>query len=77
MTGSIGCLFSFAGKRQQLGRASLARMAGFCALACLLMPVISAHADDITYGYDAIVRLLNGVYCGSTDAFLCPCSGWH
>lgn len=41
-------------------------MAGSCALACLLMPVMPAYADDITYGYDALGRLTSVAVSGAT-----------
>ncbi len=40
--------------------------AGCCAAACLLMPMMAAQADDITYGYDALGRLTSVTVSGAT-----------
>ena len=65
MIDSIVHLFSCIGKWRETSRAPAERVVGFCALACLLMPAMSAHADDIAYGYDALRRLTSVTAAGA------------
>ncbi|KAA1010955.1 RHS repeat protein [Paraburkholderia panacisoli] len=41
---------------------------GAIALACLSIPAMSAHADEVTYGYDALGRLTS-VTAGGAVAY--------
>lgn len=42
------------------------RLASCCTVVCLAAPILSAHADDITYGYDALGRLTSVTVAGAT-----------
>ncbi|MFM0240956.1 RHS repeat protein [Paraburkholderia phytofirmans] len=52
--------------RSQRGLLSVWRVASGGAVACLLAVAISAHADEITYGYDALGRLTSVSVGGAT-----------
>jgi YD repeat-containing protein len=48
-------------------KASVIRgLAGRCAAACVLLVSPLSHADDITYGYDALGRLVSVAVAGNT-----------
>jgi YD repeat-containing protein len=44
----------------------LQHFAGACAAACVLLLPCLSHADDITYGYDALGRLTSVTVAGNT-----------
>jgi YD repeat-containing protein len=48
------------------GMTGLGRAASACVAACALLLCPLVHADDITYGYDAIGRLISITVGGNT-----------
>ncbi len=59
-------LHSRAGTCRESHRMLAGRVASCCAVVCLLMPVTSAHADDIAYGYDVLGRLTAVTVAGAS-----------
>lgn len=66
MVDSSGSLYACVGACWESCRGLVGRVASCCAAVCLLMPVMSAHADDIAYRYDALGRLTSVTVTGAT-----------
>jgi YD repeat-containing protein len=65
MIGLSGYAHSCLGSWGRHRRVLVERVANCCVLVCLAMPIQSAHADDITYGYDALGRLTSVTVAGA------------